>query len=144
MHICSIGVLIRDEFGTAHSGVAKILPALSPLHAETLAMKEAHALTANLGITNIIFETDNLDLYSNCKNKDSHWKIHPVMKEIKRIKDGMNRVIYSWCKREANKATDEVARLCKSFKLPRLWISLPPETLFQKLNDDKKSLHRSR
>lgn len=96
LHICSIGVLIRDEFGIAHSGVAKILPALSPLHAESLAMKEAHALASNLGIQNIVFEIDNHDLYSYCKNKESHWQIYSVMKEIEVFKEGMDSVAYYW------------------------------------------------
>lgn len=138
--ICAIGVILRDEHGKALSGSAKILPAASPLHAEAVAMKEAHQLITNLGIKNIIFESDNLDLIYNCKGTEKHWQISPVIHEIENLRKQADSVIYSWCKREANEVADEIARLCRSYSPPRFWPWLPPQSLLQKLEKDKGSV----
>lgn len=46
-NLCSIGVILRDDQAMVQYGSGKILPALSPLHAKSLAMKEAHFLASN-------------------------------------------------------------------------------------------------
>lgn len=137
--ICSIGVILRDDQGYMRSGTAKILPALSPLHAEALAMKEAHLLAHGLGLKELIYESDNQDLVHSCKKIATHWQISPIINEIDTVRLQFDTVAYSWCRREANCAADEIARLNKSFNLPRLWTAIPPPTLHQILTKDRDS-----
>lgn len=111
LDLCSIGVILRDDQCNALSDAAKILPALSPLHAEALAMREAHVLTSNLGIK-IVFKIDNQELHSICKNKKMHWQIYLITKEIEDIRKNFDSNLYSWCKRDSNKVANEIARLC--------------------------------
>lgn len=54
LRLCSIGILMRDDHGNVIAGDAKVIPALSSLQAEAIAMKEVHFLALNLGIKNII------------------------------------------------------------------------------------------
>lgn len=92
--LCSIRVLLRDDQGTVLSGSARILPAISPLHTESLALKEAHVLASNLNIKSIIFESDNQDLIATCKNKEKHWQIHPIIQEIESLRQKFDTVAY--------------------------------------------------
>lgn len=73
--ICAIGIILRDDQGIIRSDVARILPAISIIHSEALALKEAHILATNLGIKHISFESDNQDLVAICKDKAKHWQI---------------------------------------------------------------------
>lgn len=141
-NLCSIGVILRNDQGFALSGAAIILPAISPLHAESLAMKEAHELANNLSIKSIIFESDNQELITICK-KPTHWKIAPIVNQIEELKCNFETVAYSWCSRNANEATDEIVTLCKNFKLSRNWVLIPPSPLQQKLLKDMDSLDSS-
>lgn len=94
-------------------------------------------MVTNLGISCVIFETDNQELHSICKKLQGSWQIYPIMKEIEVLKKKIDIPIYSCCRRESNVVADEVARLCKSFSLPRHWTSLPPASLHQKIIKDR-------
>lgn len=83
-------------------------------------MKEAHSLSANLGIKHVIYESDNQELINICKGKDSNWQITPIIQGINKLKNSSSVVVYAWCSLEANQAADQTAKLCKSFNLPRL------------------------
>lgn len=131
--LCSTGVIFRDDLGLALTGSARIHPANSPLHAEILAMKEAHELANNLNLKYIIFESDNQELISCCKKKETHWQISPILKRIEELRGNFDTVAYSWCRREANESADEIASLCKKFMLPRYWMSCPPPSLNEKI-----------
>lgn len=139
-NICAVGIILRDDQGIVRSGAARILPATSILHAESLALKEAHILAINMGIKHIIFESDNQDLVAICKEKSSHWQIYSTIKEIKEMKKNFEIVAYSWCNRNANQAADEIAHLCKSFGLTRYWATLPPPSLQKKLEQDRDKI----
>lgn len=102
-------------------------------------MREAHILASNLGIKEIIFESDNQQLITICKKSDTQWQIDPVMRRIEELQQKFDKVIYSWCKRESNGVADEIARLNKNFQLTHLWTLCPPETLHQKIQEDRDS-----
>lgn len=63
------GIIIRSEIGEFITGLTKQFYANSPLVAEALALQEAVVLAANLGLMEVVFEGDNLDLMKTAERR---------------------------------------------------------------------------
>lgn len=119
----TIGIIIRHDQGSVLTGEAKIIPAASAVFAEAVAMKEAHELAIHLGIKDVCFETDSLEVFKMCTEGASIWKAGNIGEEINALKNNIEGVKYNWCKRDYNRAADEITKLCRKFHLPS-WSSV--------------------
>lgn len=64
---CYLAVVSHDSKGKVVAGNVVASSALSPLEIEAKALSEAHVLASTLGIKEVKFESDNLNLVLACK-----------------------------------------------------------------------------
>lgn len=65
-------IIGRGTEGTLVMGLVKCLLASSPLMAEAFALREAIVLAANMGVQQVIFESDWQELVQTC-NHEIQW-----------------------------------------------------------------------
>src|ERR1044072_6299715 len=79
---------------------------LRPLHAEM-----ALSLQRNLGLTDIVLESDCLPLINACKRRKTIAEISVVIEDISKLQRGFNYCQFSWVPRAANKVAHQVAHM---------------------------------
>lgn len=136
------GIIARNEFGDVITGLTKAFPAISPLMAEALSLREAMAFAGNLGISSIEIENDCLELIKACKGEINRGEIFNILKDIHHLKGSFQQIKFVWVPREANRVAHLIAYLASRNCLPLNWIWDPPLSLLAVINEDKASAAR--
>lgn len=131
------GIIARDRRGMILYGITKCFAASSPLIAEALALREAVAVTCNFGVTNVIFECDNLDLIQACRGEHKVGEINYLVQDVLQIKEQFQSCGFTWVARGGNKVAHQIALLNMQGNLPLHWRWNHPDSLQLLLNRDR-------
>lgn len=94
-----------------------------------------HASTK--GYSNVIFETDSLNLIDCCQDVTrSPWSVAPIIEELQSYKAYFPSWSWNVVPREANQAVDWVALWSRLMKMPDGWLDRPPMELTGILSRD--------
>lgn len=132
---CS-GIVARDSKGTVITGCYKVVPASSPLQAEALALREAVSFAVKLGISSVIFESDNLELIQACRQDIQRGKIKNIVEDMLLLKGSFHRSGFTWTPREGNEVAHLVASLASKKALFPNWSWCPSLCLREALRRD--------
>lgn len=80
--VCFAGAIARNSEGDVVSGNTSFNRATSCFVAEALALRDAASLANNLGITNVVFESDCLDLIKACRGEIVKNQIQNILNDI--------------------------------------------------------------
>lgn len=130
------GIIIRGDSGEFISGLTKQIWANSPLVAEALALREALFLAANLGLQEVTFEGDSLDLIKACRREVSRREIHNILQDIWDMKRRFRKCGFTWVSRQGNKAAHLAASLADRGVLPVNWCLCLPFALKEVILED--------
>lgn len=102
--------------------------------------EEAHDLANNMSIKFIIIESDNQELITICKKKANCWQISPIMNQIEDLEATLTQWLTPGAEERQMEPADEVAFLCRNFRLPRHWVLSLPSSLHRKLLNNREAL----
>lgn len=123
------GIVVRGESGEFITGLSSQICANSPLVAEALALREAVFLASNLGMENVVFEGDNLDLTKACRNEIIRRDIINILQDVWVSKQSFSRCGFTWVSRQGNKVAHLAAALADKGDLPFNWSVVLPAPL---------------
>lgn len=126
----SIGVIIRDYKGEAVAGLGKLLPGnFSVSETEALAVEAGVLLAKELGLQQVILESDSLIVVQEISSKD-------VSRETSHITQGILCILEcssSWqirhVKREFNKVAHELAHYAICNEASQVWEGVSPSVV---------------
>lgn len=137
-HSGAVGSIIRDYQGQFVAASCKFLPhIMTATMAEAVAMKEGLRLAENLGYHNVIAEGDCLEIIEACTGQETWWtESAAIFADCLDTVTSIGRVTFHHCRREANKAAHEIARVCFIDKMSCIWDDEPPSFLLESLVND--------
>lgn len=112
------GIVGRNHKGEIVTGLTKKMFASSPLTAESLALREAISLAANLQLDQICLESDCLDLIRACRGEFQQGEIMQLLQDIWFLKGSFRRCGFTWVARSGNMLAHTIAKLEHSGSLP--------------------------
>lgn len=118
-HQAFAGIVARDYLGNFIASHSSCFVASSPFVAEAIAPREAANWARNMGLGNVVFESDNLDLVNTYRKEIARDEISGYVKDIIQIKEeGVGRG-FTWVPRKGNEAAHLIAKLASRSSFPR-------------------------
>ncbi|XP_050160281.1 uncharacterized protein LOC126633755 [Malus sylvestris] len=110
-----LGVVFRSSNGTIINGVSTPCLSSSALQTEAKAVLLAVRSAKDSNFSDVVFESDLLELIRNLKNdfKKANWTIFPLLIQIRNLSSQFRSLNWRWVPRQANSAADWVASHCK-------------------------------
>lgn len=133
-----LGGVIRNSGGVFMGGFAACKNANSILEAEAHAALAGISLAAEMGLANVVIESDSQVLV-NCargKIRKGIWSIYPILSAIRRCCNNFISCDWRWISRRANKAADAVVAIARRTKWDMVWLDRPPSSLVFVLQSD--------
>ncbi|KAI5340357.1 hypothetical protein L3X38_019631 [Prunus dulcis] len=121
--------------GMFMGGFAACKIANSVLEAEAHAALASLSLAAEMGLANVVIESDS-QVLMNCargKIRKGIWSIYPILSAIKRCCNNFIFCDWRWISRRANRA---VAAIARRTKCDKVWLDRPPSSLVFVLQSD--------
>jgi ribonuclease HI len=134
----SVGAVLRDSNGKFIAGVAIYFPHMASAKlAEARAMKEGLILANQMGCSDIIAESDSIDIVEACSG-DMRWfdEAAAVFADCVDLCTLIGRVKFKHCFREANSVAHELARHGLSTRSTCTWVDEPPSFLLPSILND--------
>lgn len=103
--------MVRDHVGTMLTGLSSICLVRSAPEAEAEALREAHIISMNLGMKNVIFESDNKEIIDAINGNSTAWYFRNYLEIFQTWKSEGDCFIYKWVRQEANEAAHCIVRL---------------------------------
>jgi ribonuclease HI len=121
-------VVLRDYEGEFIAAHTSYLPhVISAQVLEALAMKEGLSLANEMGISNLIAESDSSKTVEACSTGHRGYNdSSAIFADCVDLIAGMGNVKFKQCPREANKVVDKLARLCFQSPNSCKWVDEPP------------------
>ncbi|KAL6284106.1 hypothetical protein ACE6H2_015035 [Prunus campanulata] len=119
-------------------GSAACKKANSVLEAEAHAALAGISLAAEMGLANVLIESDSQVLV-NCtrgKIRKGIWSIYPILFVIRRCCNNFTSCIWRWISHRANRAADAVSAIARRTKCDKVWLDRPPSSLVFVLQSD--------
>lgn len=132
------GILGRNDKGELVGGITKMFPTRSPLMAEALGLQEAMQFAVNLGVSKVVFESDNLQLIKACRKEVKVGEISGVIQDILKIKMEFFQCGFTWVPRQGNEAAHTLAMMARQKILSTNWSWNLPPVLNAVLANDKR------
>ena len=105
--------------------------------AEALAMREGLALANRLGCTNVIAESDAMEIVEACMGEETWWgESSATFADCVDLATLIGNVSFKFCPREANEVAHELASSCFIDKISCNWVDEPPSFILGKLVND--------
>lgn len=120
--IAYAGIIARDDKGDMVAGLTRKFPATSPLMAEALNFRESIAFAENMGMANIIVESDCLELIQSCRKEVVRGEIFNIVQDILLLKDRFVKAAFTWIARDGNQPSHHVALLASQNLLHANWV----------------------
>ncbi|XP_026451898.1 uncharacterized protein LOC113352266 [Papaver somniferum] len=135
--LAGIGIIIRNDAGQYVAGKSTVRRAIDIHQAEAWDLLEAMEMTTSNGWSNVVFETDNLNISSYVNNKSS---LPPSQSKIllKKCVHICNRNVMWSCVfvyRGCNKVADALVKAARKHHLCGEWWFNPPALLFPYLEN---------
>ncbi|KAM2126642.1 hypothetical protein ACFX1R_006637 [Malus domestica] len=133
-----LGVVFRSSNGTLINGVSTPCLSSSTLQTEAKAALLAVRSAKDSNFSNVVFESDSLELIRSLKNdfKKANWTIFPLLIQIRNLSSQFRSLNWRWVPRQVNSATDWVASHCKRRMCSDVWVIRPPSSLVHILSKD--------
>ncbi|KAK6140723.1 hypothetical protein DH2020_025534 [Rehmannia glutinosa] len=114
-----IGAIIRDHGGCEIEAVSKRLPEdMEVIIAEATACKEGIGIALEVGIRNVVIETDNLQLFQALRSNESDFSyLGNIVEDIKSLLPCFISYSFSWVRRSGNVVAHNLARHAFSLNL---------------------------
>lgn len=135
--VCFAGAIARNSEGDVVSGNTSFNRATSCFVAEALALRDAASLANNLGITNVVFESDCLDLIKACRGEIVKNQIQNILNDIWSFKQNFVTCGFTWTPRSGNEVAHTVAHLASLGSLPVNWTWNCPEHLRRLIDKER-------
>ena len=104
---------------------------------EALALKNGMELADQWGCSNVIFESDCLEIIQPCKREvDIPSPYSATLNECFHLAQSIGLVLYSHCPREENKVAHELARSSYDSNSVIFWEGDPPQIILAELVSD--------
>ncbi|CAL9017679.1 unnamed protein product [Prunus brigantina] len=130
--------VLRNSCGVFLGGFAACKIANSVLEAEAHAALAGLSLVAEMGLANVVIESDSQVLV-NCARGKIHkgiWSIYPILSAIRRCCNNFISCDWRWTSRRANRAADAIAAIARRMKCDKVWLDRPPSSLVFVLQSD--------
>lgn len=122
----SLGCLACDSNGGFMCAATEFLtPQLDPLVAEASGLRWCMAMTQELELQCVIFESDSEILIKAMKRSSCTITIQPLVEDCKELAQCFHKVVYSRVKYEANKAAQSLASVVNLFGPRMSWDDSP-------------------
>lgn len=131
------GMIFRNDEGLIFTGLTKVFPATSPLIVEALSLREALLFAESLGISNLIVESDYLELVKACREEIKRGEIFGLVKDILNIKNRFQQLGFTWTYREGNQIAHIIAKLASQNNLPVNWVLNQPPCIRNLLQKER-------
>lgn len=134
----SIGAILRDHSGNFIAAYTLYLPSVSSAKAaEARAMKEGLDLANRMGCSNIVAESDSMEIIDACTG-ESTWfdESAAIFADCVDMATLIGKVSFVHCPRNANRVAHEIARFGFSSKSTCNWVDEPPSFLLPSLLND--------
>jgi ribonuclease HI len=138
LHAGALGAVLRDFEGKNLAGRMVYLSHVgSSQMAEALAMKEGLALANEMGVSNLIAESDSLETVEACSG-DQQWhnESAAIFADCVDLVASIGNVSFAQCPREANMVAHNLARECFSAMSNCNWVDDPPSFILESLVND--------
>jgi ribonuclease HI len=134
----STGAIIRDQQGGFVAASSSFLQYVaSPLMAEAIAMREGLALAIKMGCSNVVAESDSLEVIQACTGEESWWNEAPaVFADCTDMRSHIGSVYFQYCPREANQVAHEIARDSFTSNSSSSWEAEAPRFIVNTLIND--------
>ncbi|GKV46733.1 hypothetical protein SLEP1_g53708 [Rubroshorea leprosula] len=131
----------RDSYGKILTGRTWLCSTASSLMAEANALLRAVQSAADMGLDQVIFESDNETLisYAQHANQPLPWEIHSIIHNIRSFCSSRPNFSFSFIPRAGNRVADWIARSTLKGQCPFYWAHCPPDILLQLLLTDAVS-----
>lgn len=140
--IGTAGIIVRNHLGDVVSGHTKKFPICSPLLAEACALREGVVLALNLGMENVLFESDSLMLIKACRREEVNGEVQNLVADILYMKQAFQSCGFTWVARSGNGVAHLLASLASRDVLPGHWRWRLPDSL-KTLVDGEKRIQNS-
>lgn len=135
-----VRIVCRNARGKMEAAASLRIFGSSPLIAEALGLRTAMEFISNLGISNIVFESDNQILIEACRSGKINKEIRGIIEDVKSLRNRFERCAFTWTAREGNLVAHTIASLASSGSLTGNWSLNPPPMLQSALFKDAASL----
>ncbi|XP_026435095.1 uncharacterized protein LOC113332802 [Papaver somniferum] len=138
----SIGLLIRDSTGYCHGARCRFFNGgIDVEEAECLAMKEAIPWAKQCIDSEVILESDNLNVINSIKhaNTSVHWRNQGIVDEIRHMLSYVTCFILNHVRRSTNKAVHVIAKTARLNRLSLDYHINIPETFCSVIRDDQQA-----
>ncbi|GLT61404.1 hypothetical protein SLA2020_341140 [Shorea laevis] len=134
----ALAMVGRDSNGELCFGKTWFCMALSPLMAEAAALLKAVRYVIDIGIHEVIFESDNQVLISCLQqdHKSCPWEAKSIIMSIKHSSYCHPGFSFNFIPREGNRVADWIARSSLHGQCPSYWAHRPPNILLLLLSED--------
>ena len=134
----SAGAVIRDHDGRFLAASTTYFPNIaSAAAAEALAMREGLALANQFGCTNIVAESDAMEIIDGLSGEETWWgEYSAIFSDCIDVMTLIGNVSFKHCPREANEVAHELARFGFTNKNSCNWVDEPPSFILGKLIND--------
>lgn len=106
--------------------------------AEALALREAVALAVSVSATDVVFESDCMDLIEACRNNKKKKELDCIIKDIDELSKNFISKGFLWVNKNGNLAADMVANMASMNELNSNWVMYPPPSLMAVLDLERK------
>ncbi|GKU91658.1 hypothetical protein SLEP1_g5498 [Rubroshorea leprosula] len=139
--LTALAMVGRDSYGKILTGRTWLCSTASSLMAEANALLRAVQSAADMGLDQVIFESDNETLisYAQHANQPLPWEIHSIIHNIRSFCSSRPNFSFSFIPRAGNRVADWIARSTLKGQCPFYWAHCPPDILLQLLLTDAVS-----
>ncbi|KAI5342262.1 hypothetical protein L3X38_010137 [Prunus dulcis] len=133
-----LGVVVRNSASNFIGGCCVTRLASSAIEAEAHAALKGVKLAAEMGLPNVVFESDSKELVQSIKGNilKGRWMIYPILSTIRRQCSSFISCSWHWVPRGANRAADAAAQRARRRMCDKVWASRPPSSLVFVLQAD--------
>jgi ribonuclease HI len=123
-----VGVIVRDDHGRVHAAVSKTLDTFQePVHGESFAALQVVEFCRDLGLQEVIFEGDSLQVINMILDHEESWcRFGQVIADIKTVLGSFQRWEFKHVRRAQNTAAHGLANESVREVIDRVWMEEIP------------------
>jgi ribonuclease HI len=137
-----VGVIVRDDHGRVHAAMSKTLDTFQePVIGESLVALHAVEFSRDLGLQDVIFEGDSLQVVKMILDQDESWcRFGQIVADIQTVLGSFRRWEVRHVKRNQNTAAHGLAKESVREKIDRVWMEETPLCIFDTVFSEQFAL----
>jgi ribonuclease HI len=126
--LMGVGVIVCDDHGRVHAAVSKTLDTFhEPVLGESFAALHAVEFCRDLGLREVIFEGDSLQVVNMIRDHEESWsRFGQVVADIKTVLGSFRRCDFQHVRRAQNNAAHGLAKESVREVIDRVWMEEIP------------------